>query len=225
MHAEKWQKGKVYLNNKGEAFEYLDSEIKGKARYHLLRFVATDNYQYVHTAILNNPSRLRDSSKPHVAGVGHSKGTKDRPFAPHMYPHAYEVWCAMINRCYLGGSGVRSYKDVFVAEEWHDFNNFLSWFEAEISDGSSILKNRLALDKDLFGAGKRIYSSDTCCFIPMSINSLLVGLDSSRTSEELLKRVNRLQEQLEVFGHILSPKVKERLLKKIKDLNLKITHN
>lgn len=213
----KWEKNRHYYTLGGEEFVYLDSKKRGKQVYHLVKFVESDNYQYVHSSILNNPSRMRDSSKPHIMGVGYSSGTKDAPFSPHLYPRAYEVWCDMINRCYFGGSGMRSYKDVEVAEEWHNFNNFLSWFEKEVYDDSAISKFQLALDKDLFGGARKIYSPETCCFLPKSINSCLVGLNASDFTKDTARRMSYLELQVNSFGEILAPKVRMRLTNLIQD--------
>lgn len=221
MSNSKWEKGKVYLTKKGEEFVYLGEAKLAKQFYHLIRFTSSDNYQYVHSCVLNNPSRLRDSSLPHIAGVGYARGTKDKPFAPHLNPKAYEIWCAMINRCYHRGSGIRSYKDVEVSEEWYDFNNFLAWYKKEVYDESIISRYELALDKDLLGGGSRVYSAETCCFLPKSINSILVGMNFEDFTRESARRVYHLEMTLSSYGKILTSKVRELLVGKVNAFRVK----
>lgn len=59
-----------------------------------------------------------------------------------------------------------TYKDVKVCKEWLIFSNFKAWMEQQDWEGKE-------LDKDLLGDGK-LYSPDTCCFLPLEINSFLV---------------------------------------------------
>lgn len=208
MEVEKWVVNNHYYTKQGDEFIYLGRKKREKNVYHLLHFVANDSYQYVCGSLLNNPARLKDYSKPHVVGVGYSKGTKDAPFFPSLHPSAYELWSAMLSRCYLGGSGTRSYKDVEVAEEWHDFSNFLAWYKNEVYDDSAIHRYKLTLDKDLFGGDRRVYSPETCCFLPKSLNSLIVGLNFNDFTKDTAKRIYHIQTQLEAFNGIISPRVK-----------------
>ena len=60
-----------------------------------------------------------------------------------------------------------SYKDVYVCEEWHNLQNFTEWvIEQEYFDVG------YHLDKDILIKGNKVYSPDTCCFVPSQINSL-----------------------------------------------------
>lgn len=217
MGESKWVCGKRYVSGRGEEFELLEKRNRDKQTYYLVRFIETNNYQYVHTAVLNSASRMKDSSRPHVAGIGYATGTKDRPFSPKDDASAYEIWSAMINRCYLRGTGVKSYKDVEVVKEWHDFANFLTWFKSEVYSNSLVLGHSLALDKDLFGKGKRIYSAETCCFLPKSINSLLVNIDFGDLSRDVARNVYHLDISVLAHGEILSAKVRGHLRALIDD--------
>lgn len=217
MNDTKWICGKTYISGRGEEFEVLEKQKREKRTYYLVRFLETNNYQYVYTSVLNSVSRLKDSSKPHVAGVGYAKGTKDNPFSPQEDANAYEVWSSMINRCYLSGSGVRSYRDVEVAKEWHDFMNFQKWFHNEVYSSDLVSSHSLALDKDLFGDGRRIYSAETCCFLPKSINSVLVNVDFDDFCKDTAKNVYHLDVLVSTHGEILSSKVRNRLRSLIDD--------
>lgn len=211
MSENKWEQGKTYCTEKGEKFIYIGTKRFTRQVYHLLHFVETGNYQYVHNIILNTPSRLYDFSKPHIAGVGYSVGTKEEPFSPHLYANSYKIWSAMISRCYLGSSGLRSYKEVEVDKEWHNFANFHSWYKKEMTDESTLRKYKLAIDKDLLGDGRKVYSRETCCFLPQSINSLLVGVNFGSYKKESARHVYHLGLEAEKYSEALSPRAKRRL--------------
>ena len=62
-----------------------------------------------------------------------------------------------------------TYKGCSVCEEWRSFDNFLKWF----NDPSNGYREGYQLDKDLLVQGNKIYSPETCCFIPQSINAMM----------------------------------------------------
>ena len=55
---------------------------------------------------------------------------------------------------------------------WRYFSNFKKWMETQVWKG-------LHLDKDLLGSGM-LYSPETCCFVPQSINNLLTTRENYR---------------------------------------------
>ena len=81
---------------------------------------------------------------------------------------AYNAWAAMLQRCYDSKLHLRNptYKECSVIEEWYNFQNFAGWFEKNYIDGYQ-------LDKDLLIKGNKIYSPETCCFVPKEINLIL----------------------------------------------------
>ena len=85
--------------------------------------------------------------------------------------YSVRCWLDMLRRCYPVSEREKrvfsAYKDCSVAKEWLTLSNFLYWFDTNYRKG-------YVLDKDLLANGtKKIYSPDTCCFIPPEINGLL----------------------------------------------------
>jgi hypothetical protein len=80
----------------------------------------------------------------------------------------YTRWMSMIQRCYDPGALFRdpSYKGVEVCEDWKTFRNFRNWMNAQDWVGK-------CLDKDL--SGGKLYSPETCFFIPEDLNKFLTG--------------------------------------------------
>lgn len=86
-----------------------------------------------------------------------------------VYCPFYKTWRNMFIRCYSEVEHKRSpcYIGCTVANEWHLFSAFKSWMESKEWDGK-------ALDKDIIKPGNKVYSSETCCFVPHAINALIV---------------------------------------------------
>ena len=87
----------------------------------------------------------------------------------------YTKWHGMIRRCYSKESETKNptYKDCYVCDEWLTFSNFKSWMEQQDYDGKH-------LDKDLLVCNNKVYSPETCIFVPREINQFLTKSNNSR---------------------------------------------
>lgn len=83
----------------------------------------------------------------------------------------YRLWHGMIRRCYDNKykNHKTSYCDCSVCEEWKYFSNFNKWFDKHKEE----YKEGYQLDKDILVKGNKVYSPETCCFVPNEINSLI----------------------------------------------------
>jgi hypothetical protein len=90
-------------------------------------------------------------------------------------PRFYDVWYQMLRRCYSSLLHLKrpSYIGCSIDEEWHKLSNFRSWYDENNVDGWN-------LDKDLVFPKNKIYSPDTCVFVPTNINSLLTFTTKTR---------------------------------------------
>ena len=91
----------------------------------------------------------------------------------------YKEWKSMLSRCYdpYRLNKYPTYIDVTVCKEWHNFQNFCKWYEENYYE---IGKGRMHLDKDILLKGCKIYSPETCMFVPERINYLLLKNDGLR---------------------------------------------
>jgi hypothetical protein len=82
----------------------------------------------------------------------------------------YSKWTGVLARCYSSRFKETNptYSDCSLSKEWLTFSNFSKWFELNNVDG-------YALDKDIKIKGNKVYSPDTCLFVPQSINNLILG--------------------------------------------------
>lgn len=80
----------------------------------------------------------------------------------------YARWRAMLGRCYSKQFLEKhpTYRDCLVCEEWLTFSNFKAWMEDQEWEN-------MDLDKDFKMGGNKIYSADTCIFLPQEINKLI----------------------------------------------------
>lgn len=88
---------------------------------------------------------------------------------------SYIKWFHILERgyCKKYKNKKPTYKNVTVCEEWHNFQNFAKWFEENYVEGFD-------LDKDILVKGNKMYSPETCCFVPQEINALFTKSDKMR---------------------------------------------
>lgn len=116
------------------------------------------------------PSCWAERRKTSLCGVGIND--YDGNIRPNgVLLQSYKTWKGMIFRCYDEKELKThpSYKDCSVCKEWLYFSNFKKWFD----DPQNGYINGYMLDKDILCAGNRIYSPETCCFVPNEINILV----------------------------------------------------
>jgi len=91
----------------------------------------------------------------------------------------YSIWHSMIERCYNKKSQEKypTYIDCIVCDEWHNYQNFAKWYDDNYYE---VEKGKMELDKDILVKGNKIYSPETCVFVPNKINSLFIKNDISR---------------------------------------------
>jgi len=87
----------------------------------------------------------------------------------------YSRWADMLYRCYSPAAWKTHprYEGCSVIEEWHTFSNFKAWMEKQDWEGKH-------LDKDILVTGNKVYSSETCVFISLSLNNFLCSANSIR---------------------------------------------
>ena len=103
------------------------------------------------------PLCARNKRKRKVYGVGIYDMT-------NCDKNSLNSWRRMLFRCY-NDTYNKSYKGCEVCNEWKLLSNFSKWYNDNCIEGWH-------LDKDILGNGK-LYSPETCCFVPIEINSTI----------------------------------------------------
>ena len=91
----------------------------------------------------------------------------------------YRVWNDMLRRCYSEKhqNNNLTYIGCTVVEEWKCFQNFAGWY---YKNYNSDTMNGWELDKDILIKGNKIYSPETCAFVPAEINGIFTKTNSKR---------------------------------------------
>ena len=87
----------------------------------------------------------------------------------------YRAWVGMLRRCYSSKYQERfpTYKGCSVSKEWFTFSVFKCWMECQDWEG-------MQLDKDLLFSGNKVYSKETCVFVPSVVNNFTIDSGASR---------------------------------------------
>lgn len=94
----------------------------------------------------------------------------------------YGAWQNMLLRC-TESYWVKhpTYSGCTVSDNFKSFTFFYEWYQTQVgSENEDRNKRAWHLDKDLLCGGNKIYSEDTCVFIPQRINKLLTTTGASR---------------------------------------------
>ena len=159
--------GKVFkTNNYGdvEVVEYINSSVVK------IRFINTNHVKEEYLGSVRS-GHVRDDSVPSTCGFGYID-IEGASIGRNMTKE-YQLWNNMINRCYneKGLSSNPSYKDCHVSEEWRYLSNFKDWCHNQIGFN----RDGWHLDKDILVKDSKMYSPETCCFVPPEINCALSG--------------------------------------------------
>lgn len=126
-----------------------------------------------------------------VQGVGYHGVGKYKTQVNKVLDLAYKKWRGMMSRnyCYDYENKFSSYKDCYVADEWHNLQTFSDWYYKQTGWDKGF-----ELDKDLLSESGKVYSPETCCLIPREINTAIVSLTNSDSVMGYHERRNGLFE-------------------------------
>ena len=113
-------------------------------------------------------------------GVGYLGEGKYKVKENGRVTRVYDTWHSMLQRCYGGENrGKRSltYIGCEVCEEWLNYQNFAEWYD---NNYYTVKNEVMCLDKDILVKHNKIYSPETCVFVPNTINSLFTKRQNTR---------------------------------------------
>lgn len=132
---------------------------------------------------------------------------------------ALYTWRRMLRRVYSTKERLRrpNTLDLKLQESWHNFQNFLIWYNLNYIEG-------FELDKDILRQGNNIYSEEMCCFLPREINTKYPKRYSISDKVYPTKDKNILQVTTTyLFNKRVTLRGKNRkLLKNIKELDTRL---
>lgn len=124
----------------------------------------------------------------------------------------YNYWRKMLQRCYDDDykNKQHTYINKTVCEEWHNYQSFATWFDNYYYE---VVDDRTELDKDILVKGNKIYSPNTCCFVPKRINTLFTKNEAIRGKYPIgvryVEKLNKYQARCSIFNR--NKREKERV--------------
>lgn len=114
-----------------------------------------------------------------TCGIGYLGEGKYKVRENGKHTRVYHTWQNMLTRCYDPKLHKRNptYINCEVDNEWCNFQNFAKWYYDNYYE---VGNEDMCLDKDILFKGNKIYSPDTCVFVPQAINKLFVKANSNR---------------------------------------------
>lgn len=117
----------------------------------------------------------------------------------------YDTWRGMLRRCYGKEYHKKhsTYIDCEASEEFHNFQNFGEWDDDNYYkiDGET-----MNLDKDILVKHNKIYSPETCIYVPQTINKLFIKCDKSRGENIIGVSYHKRDRIYQVNCNLINPK-------------------
>ena len=141
-----------------------------------IQFVNT-GYETTIELVQVKRGNVKDPYSPSVYGVG-ILGTKHPYSINGVKTKEYELWSSMLERCYSDTFQKKqpTYKDCGVSDKFKSYEHFYEWCHKQVGFGVEGFE----IDKDLLIKGNKVYSEDSCVFLPAEINMVLVKCTASR---------------------------------------------
>ena len=142
--------------------------------------VKFDNGYKIQSAMkeFNNGSISNPYDKT-IHGVGYIGEGKYICSKDKVFTKPYRHWDSMFERCYSNKFNNRkvTYKECSVDSEWHNFQNFGAWFDENYYEVNDEV---MCLDKYRLFKNNKIYSKNTCIFVPQFRNTLFCKRQNDR---------------------------------------------
>ena len=164
--------GEVYENNVGLKFVVIEYNGCNDVK---VKFVDS-SYTTFSTAGNIRSGSVKDKMSPSVYGVGvvgvDSISTNQKPHQEYVF------WNSMLQRCYDLSYKLKrpTYIGCTSSNNFKYYPYFKDWCNKQVGFGNK----GWCLDKDILVKGNKLYSEDTCCFVPREINSLFALSGNTR---------------------------------------------
>ena len=152
--------------------------VKGKNRiYHIDGDNSNNKYNNL---IYVSDKELHDLKNGSISVKDLGREQEYVSFLNHSRMKAARLWNDMYSRCYNQKLHKRfpDYKNCSICDYWlEDKERFYKW----VKDNYYMVGNeQIDLDKDILCKGNKVYSPETCVFVPHTINTLLVNCRRKR---------------------------------------------
>ena len=128
--------------------------------------------------------KIKCPYEPSIYGVGYLGEGKYVATENGKHKKEYRIWYDVLRRCYDPKVQEKypTYKGCTVENYLLNFQNAAEWIKNNYYE---VLGERMHLDKDILCKGNKVYSRETCIFVPERINTLFVKRDKSRGKDPI----------------------------------------
>ena len=220
---EKYEGAVFKTNNYGdvEVTEYIDSH-NITVKFLNTGAIKNTTASALTTGILKD-SEVHDTHKYGVMDIPNEL-QKGKP-----KPREYSIWNGIRQRCYNENNrdNLMSYKGIKMSDNFKLYSYFKEWCHKQIGFN----EDGWHLDKDILVKGNKVYSEDTCCFVPPEINCTITnnksvrgqfpqGVTYNRTKTRYRAKIRR-EAKLESLGTYDTPEEAFYAYKPIKEACIK----
>ena len=196
--------GKVFKSKSSGDFKILKYN---DSRNVVIQFLKT-GYETVARLDHIKSGEVKDPYSPFVFDVG-IVGTNYPATVNGRITKEYNRWHSMLERCYSDNFKKRhlTYEGCEASENFKSYEYFYEWCQKQIGFNNE----GWHLDKDLLIKGNKVYSEDSCVFLPQEINKILtkrttsrgehlIGVCWSKTNKAFAAQVNKNKGRREHLG-------------------------
>ena len=117
--------------------------------------------------------------EPRYYGVGYIGEGKYKAFESGKKTDEYRIWYNMLERCYDPKYQEKrpTYKGCRVEDYLLNFQHMGEWIDENYYE---VPGEKMQLDKDILYKGNKVYSRESCIFVPQRINTLFTKCDKAR---------------------------------------------
>lgn len=167
---------------------------------------------------------VKDNFYPSVFGIGYIGNTTVSE-GNRIVKKSYKIWEEILKRCYVYTEQNPAYKDCTICDEWLCYANFEKWYKENYYE---ISNEKMHLDKDILIKGNKLYSPETCIFVPQRINALFTKRAAKRGKYPIgvtfSNKANKYEPQVQGrkwLGYFDNPYDAFLIYKKEKELRIK----
>ena len=138
------------------------------------------NWTFKHARYSNfKKGEIKCPYEPRYFGKGYLGEGKYKISENRKLKKEYKIWHSMLTRCYDPKLHEKrsTYKDCKVEDYLLNFQHMATWIDDNYYE---IPGEKMCLDKDILCKGNKMYSRDTCIFVPERINTLFTKRDNDR---------------------------------------------
>lgn len=199
----KYKPSSIITSNNGVTGKILDLERRTQANGRIRNYITVEilDTGFILQCTSDNFKRdkFKDLLKPTILGygkLGYIDSIVEENKCLLSEIKEYDLWTGIINRaCCEHTEKNLSYNNVTLDERWLRFDyfyedvkeipNYIMWktFQQDYPN----VKNIFEFDKDILSKENKVYSKETCMFLPKFINASYTSTTKEKTKKELLK--------------------------------------